>query len=1153
MSSAYNKLLKSLSYSAGSGKGGSAAASAAPAPGSLAAKYAALAQRSVKEKLGDFRHDDDGATADDDEAEDVVEEEEVEVSGSDEGDYSAEGDDDDEGDATESDAEADASADGEVAEEEDEDAGDEEDGASASASGLLSEARRAKDDAKEAARDEDSGRAHGRGRDGQWDETLLQADPAMLAELRGLRRETAAGRKRALASAAKEGALEGKKAAKAAKAAAKAKAEAEAATAAAAPPEKKFRLFSSGFAAPAAAAAAPAAVAEAKAESDDDDEDDDEDAEEEEEDAELPLPVAAPDNYTLHWDTAVTAAQARALLAASPYALPTSKIVGLVPKKVRGSAATAAPARSFARVDLDALAAEAASAEAAAAPKSGKKLQQQQQVSALAEATAATASGLPPGWRALWPSGLLHTAAADYSLSSDRAALSLPALPPAPAAAASAAAASASAGPGAALSFVSLGTRDRLAEHWSKKKLFVQRQYGDEAALAATTTPGAGSGCWSCPAQQTLAALCAAYVDVLWTHPTSWLEPADEARARDVVLAHVAAHVTRARDRVLLHDAVLAERSKLAKIKQREVRALQLAETEKRALERARELDQAKAAARAAAAAPRAGASAGDGHDDDGDDAGETAVAIQAEAQVSRHERRLRQQKNETAKADRAAADAAFAASMAALASADASVALTLPAPADDVDMAAADDQLLRTSRFADAAAVKTKAGAGTGTGTGASASLGASGAGSTAAAAADEDRFRDQGYTRPRVLILAPMRCQAHALVKRLLQLLPPHQRSHVYNLKRFDEEFGDGDGFYAPDSHRPADFKATFPGNNDDCFRVGISLSNTAVKLFAPFYAADIIVASPLGLRLITGNEGDRPDQRDTDFLSSIEVCVLDSAHIYTMQNMQHLLDVMAVLNGVPYRLRDADFARIRPWALDGLARFYRQTLVLGNVQTAQLHALFAQYCENRAGRVRVRPAEYPGVLGRVRPRVRHVFARQDTLGVAEEAAKNKFDRFITDLWPKIKESCGEGGTLIFFPSYFDFIRARNHFKKRYVSFAAISEFSDSGVIGRARNNFLSGKVKFLLVTERFHFYRRFALRGVRHVVWYGLPTLSHFYADFLNCIALDAAGRASATANSSLVFYSPRDALALERVVGSDTCGEMLTAQNAMHIYG
>lgn len=75
----------------------------------------------------------------------------------------------------------------------------------------------------------------------------------------------------------------------------------------------------------------------------------------------------------------------------------------------------------------------------------------------------------------------------------------------------------------------------------------------------------------------------------------------------------------------------------------------------------------------------------------------------------------------------------------------------------------------------------------------------------------------------------------------------------------------------------------------------RAGVAILQRSIRLYAPFYSSDILIASPLGLRTIIGGEGEK--KRDFDFLSSIELLIIDQADIYLMQNWEHVLVILVI----------------------------------------------------------------------------------------------------------------------------------------------------------------------------------------------------------------------------------------------------------------
>jgi len=45
----------------------------------------------------------------------------------------------------------------------------------------------------------------------------------------------------------------------------------------------------------------------------------------------------------------------------------------------------------------------------------------------------------------------------------------------------------------------------------------------------------------------------------------------------------------------------------------------------------------------------------------------------------------------------------------------------------------------------------------------------------------------------------------------------------------------------------------------------------------------------------------------------------------------------------------------------------------------------------------------------------------------------------------------------------------------------------------VERGRSFFTAGRKDFMLFTERFHFFRRFKVKGARHILFYTLPQVN------------------------------------------------------------
>ena len=76
------------------------------------------------------------------------------------------------------------------------------------------------------------------------------------------------------------------------------------------------------------------------------------------------------------------------------------------------------------------------------------------------------------------------------------------------------------------------------------------------------------------------------------------------------------------------------------------------------------------------------------------------------------------------------------------------------------------------------------------------------------------------------------------------------------------------------------------------------------------------------------------------------------------------------------------------------------------------------------------------------------------------------------------------------------------------------------------------------------------RHQLKGIRHVVFYQLPTYAEFFSEILN--AVESSDSPEQSAPSCRVLYSRYDEQKLSRTVGSARAQHMLSSGEKVHMF-
>ena len=434
------------------------------------------------------------------------------------------------------------------------------------------------------------------------------------------------------------------------------------------------------------------------------------------------------------------------------------------------------------------------------------------------------------------------------------------------------------------------------------------------------------------------------------------------------------------------------------------------------------------------------------------------------------------------------------------------------------------------------------------------------------------EIEFRDQGPTRPRVCVLCPFRSNAFEFVKNLIMLLNLSDEDlvGVGNYESFMAEYEGQDSVNEHsknwESWRRELFKGHYDDSNYDDFVIGISVIHGKVRLHFPKFSSqlsnlDLIVGSPIALSRIAAEDrkairlkskaafDEQPeceeeemftaDQKESeelpvmDFLSSIEILVVDRIDALMMQNAENTMDIIGATNQRPVATITADISRIEEKFLDPkTAIASRQTVFLSGSSWFEEYMKFV-----RKDNVEILKSPFSGAsLNRA---LKQKIKQQFFVRVPD-----LLEYFQSTFWKDVGNEIRN--LVIVVARSEDLTPLKEFLEEEGVVDCFLSEHTLSDIGGKRRKqikqilrNFREGLSRTIVVTERLLWYQRIRVTGGRHVLFFGPPRVDSVYADIL-------ADMVDPLRCNSTCLYANSDGVALERIVGTSNLPKLISKE-------
>jgi hypothetical protein len=392
------------------------------------------------------------------------------------------------------------------------------------------------------------------------------------------------------------------------------------------------------------------------------------------------------------------------------------------------------------------------------------------------------------------------------------------------------------------------------------------------------------------------------------------------------------------------------------------------------------------------------------------------------------------------------------------------------------------------------------------------------------------------------------------------------------VGNLENFDEEFKDQDvrNEHAKnwEDWRRELFKGHYDDANYDDFIIGVSFTHGKMRIQFPktasaLCAVDVVIGSPLALSRVAANDRkalrlkekqleeeenseetkEEPQLPIMDFLSAIEILVIDRVDALAMQNLENCRDIVQAVNAQAVACISADINRIEEkFHSPQTAKAQRQTVLLaGSTRSAHfassfgLRSKFVEISEPYAG-IALKKA--------LKQKIKQQFFIRVPIDNEAERQQKLLNHFKQLFWKEVGNEIKQ--LVIVVADSHDLAPLQEFFEDEGLVDCFLTELTLSDIAGKRRKQmkqtlraFREGEIRTIVVTQRLLWYQRIRITGAKHVLFLGCPTTDSIYADVL----ADVVDPYRCT---STCLFTANEKLALERIVGSDNLSKLVSDQ-------